>query len=115
MLDGLRLVIDNLGLQIVDIGAGRGQEVVDVRIATENTQNCGPLGPRTSALSPHIIWVEPCRTGQGLLDHILVGVPDHINERELLEHHRILDDLLDHALLEHITRELCGLRKRECH
>jgi hypothetical protein len=86
-----------------------GDVAIHVNIATENRKRFGLARERAGRLGVAVIDSTKANTRESILLGIGVGVAGHFLKRKHLQKRRILDDRFDHAPLQVILQELCGL------
>ena len=99
----------DLGLEVVGVGVGLAEEVVDVGVAAEDLEGGGDLGEGRGGLGPGVADVVERRGGVGRLAVVGDGRPEDLLERQELEELRVLDDGVDDAAGHQVLGELRGL------
>jgi hypothetical protein len=109
--DRLRLELQHRRLDVLDVVARRRDVPVDVRVAAEDLQRRVHLREGRRRFRPRIAHVEEGGSRHRVLAVVSEGIADHLDERQHLEHARLLDDGLHHALQDDVVRELGGFRQ----
>ena len=111
----LRLELEHRGLDVLDVAARRRDVLVHVRVAAEDLQRRLHLRERRRRLGPGVADVEERGRGHRVLAVVGQRVADHLDERQDVEHRRFLHHGLDHALQDHVVRELGALGQCQSH
>ena len=99
----LGLQLDDRRLQVLDIAAGRLEEVVHVRIAAHDFQVGRQLREGRRGLVPGIADIIKVDAGQGVFLVIGQPVAHDFDEGQPLQDRRVFDDGLHHPLHQHIV------------
>ena len=113
--DGIGLELDDGGLEVLDVGAGRLEVVVDIGVAAEDLEAGGDLGEGGGRLGPGVADGVEGRSGCGVLLVVGQAVADYLYEGQGLQDGAFLDDGLYDAGQEQVIGELCALHKGQGH
>ena len=103
MPDGFGGEFNDDRFQVLDIGAGCLEEVINIGILTEDFKGSGDLVKgRWGRCAPRLIDIIPGDTGEGLLPIVGQAVTDNLDEGQDLEDGRVLDDGLDDSFKQDI-------------
>ena len=111
----LGLELDDGGLEVLDVGAGRLEVVVDIGVAAEDLEAGGDLGEGGGRLGPGVADGVEGRRGSGVLLVVGQAVADHLYEGQGLQDGAFLDDGLYDTGQEQVIGELCALHKGQGH